>query len=100
MKSFKKLFFNILGAFGWHAERKLPLCVKINGQPLVFPPSWRENAIDYLESVVLGKRTHKVLALVPGGMRVDHEINAARGLRNSLGQGHEISLSTLGIHHH
>lgn len=109
MKSF---FLRILDALGWHIAKKSPY---VNGQPLAFPPSRQKDveqtvfirvnngapfpvppsrlkgAIYYLE-LVLEKGTYKILALVPGGMRVASEITTVRDLRNSLQQGHVINM--------
>lgn len=111
MKSFKKLFFRILGAFGWqHAEKPL----YVNGQP-AFPPSRQkdietvfirvndgkpfplglEGAIDYFVSVVFPSGTYKVLALTAGQMRVASEIKSAQELIASLERGHIINMRLL-----
>lgn len=121
LRSLKSFFLKILGAlFDWqHAEKTL--CVNADGQPLAIPPPRQNGAVDHLESVflcvnngapfrvppsrlegvikylelvVLGQRTHKVLALTAGQMRVASEIKSAQELMVYLKQGYIINMDS------
>lgn len=87
MKSF---FSKILDAFGWRHIAEKPFPFRLNDQPLTDFPDSVDKFVDYIISVVLPRKTHRVIASNPE--KGTRRIHTPEELRASLRLGHMINM--------